>query len=72
MKITLDLPDWIAAALLEWNIPEELAGSSIEDRLHYLAEGAADGIQSANRRVRLYRLLGLPHPDYGEDDDIPF
>lgn len=73
MKVTVDLPDWVVTALLAWNVPEELAGASIEERLCFLAEDSASGILSSIEQTKsftLYRLLGQRHPN-DLDDDIP-
>lgn len=74
MKVTVDLPDWIVKALLEWHVPPEYAGPTIEERLAYLAEESALAILAQNdrtRRQKLYRALGLRSDD-DDDDDIPF
>lgn len=74
MKVTIDLPDWIATALLAWDIPDDLAGPSIEERLYFLADDAALGITrdlAHMKQRRLYRSLGIAHPD-DSDDEVPF
>ena len=74
MRVTVDLPEWVVSALLAWNVPEEYAGPSIEERLCFLAEESASGITSNMERakaINLYRLFGQQHPD-DLDDDIPF
>jgi len=74
MKVTVDLPDWIVKALLEWRIPEEHAGPTIGDRLAFLADASALNIMAENDRVRrqkFFRALGIPTNDE-DDDDIPF
>lgn len=73
MKVTVDLPDWIVKALLEWRIPDEHAGPTIEDRLAFLADDAALAILAQNdrtRRAKFFRALGILSDD--EDDDIAF
>lgn len=74
MKVTVDLPDWIVKALLEWHIPEEYAGPTIEDRLYFLADSSAMSISRENdrvRRLKFFRALGIPTDDE-DDDDISF
>lgn len=76
MRVIVDLPDHVAAALLRWRIPPELCGATLEERLHWLVVDFAESIESieadANRR-NLYQKFGIALSDDDEqDDDIPF
>lgn len=44
MKIEIEIPDWVAATLLSWELPEELCGTSIEERAAYGLAQQADYI----------------------------
>lgn len=78
MKVTVDLPDWIVAALLRAYVPEELAGATIEERLYFIADDWAVTIMSHEaqlKRQRLYEAMGVPFPEDDEsmgDDPPPF
>lgn len=75
VKVTVDLSENVAAALLRWWIPPELCGPELVDKLAYLAEDAALGIELAEARdtsYSIHRLFGVRHPDDdNDDDDIP-
>lgn len=73
VSVSLDLPQWVADALMRWPVPEEYAGGDLAARVAFAAELAADGVMSGeNNQTRraLYGKFGVAFPD-GEDDDIP-
>lgn len=75
MRVTIDLPDHAAAALLRWRIPPELCGATLEERLHWLAVDWAESVEKGEadaKRRDLYRKFGIALSDDDEqDDDIP-
>ena len=44
MKIEIEIPEWVAATLRNWQLPEELCGTSIEERAVYGLAQQADYI----------------------------
>lgn len=80
-RITVDLPEWAAAAIEAAPMPVELCGATVAERLAFMAVEYADGevsrkaaAEERKARRSLYGKLGLPPPKTPgvEDDDIPF
>lgn len=59
VRVMLDLPDWVAEALTEWQIPEEHCGASLAERLEWLADDMALRVQGENKRRKLSDALGI-------------
>lgn len=68
MKLTIELPDWIAAELSAAPLPPELVGPSVEERLIWLADDAALRLQEVRKSAELHKLFGV----LDLDDEIPF
>ena len=66
MRVSLELPDWVADAITRGPSPAPDSGPSVEDRLGCIAESWARtvlGWEDDDKRAALYRALGLAPPD---------
>lgn len=74
MRVTLDLPDWIVAALMDIKGPPEIVGESLEDRAYFVLDDyASHVVDSARRRQEREKsreLRGRLGFDVVEDDEI--
>ncbi len=76
MKVTVELPDWVAAAILQAKIPLKRCGPTLEERVAHCAKGMAMAVihnlsQEMDRIADASRYHGLRYTDE-QDDDIPF
>lgn len=41
MRVTLDLPDWIVAALMNFKGPPEIVGETVEEKAYFILDDFA-------------------------------
>lgn len=71
MRVTVELPDWVADAVMRGPSPTVDCGPSLAERLAGIAQDWADSVpawEAGEKRQRLYKALGLP-PEH--DDENP-
>lgn len=75
IRVTLDLPNWIVAALMSLKGPPEIIGETLEERAYFVLddhalhiESAAHARQERDKSRDLHKRVGLPVVD--DDDGI--